>query len=121
MFLVRNDPAYVVSPDPASHFYGGHWKYITSMLLDPLQDSVTSVWNFEIPADNYFNATICEPNCGLQALRINYGYGEYAISPCTSSPLWVSHARTSQTCLAPVIRLTCILALRELHLPTSTT
>ena len=95
MFLVRNDPAYVVSPDPASHFYGGRWKFITSMLLDPLQDSVTSVWNFEIPVDNYFNSTICEPNCGLQALRINYGYGEYAISPCTSSPLWVSHARTS--------------------------
>ena len=60
------------------------------MLLDPMQDSVTSVWNFEIPVDNYFNSTVCEPNCGLQALRINYGYGEYAISPCTSFPLWVS-------------------------------
>jgi len=85
---VRNDPAYIVSPDPASHFYGGHWKYITSTLLDPMQDSVTSVLNFEIPVDNYFNSTTCEPNCGLQALRINYGYGEYAISPCTSFPLW---------------------------------
>ena len=42
---------------------------------------------FQIPEGNF------EARGGLQALRANYGYGEYALEPCTETPLWVSRVR----------------------------
>lgn len=47
--------------------------------------------DFRIPEGNY--DADCGSSCGIQAVRVNYGYGEYAIEPCTDVPLWVS-ART---------------------------
>ena len=41
--------------------------------------------DFQIPEGNFATN-------GIQAVRVNYGFGEYAIEACTKTPLWVSDA-----------------------------
>ena len=64
------------------------WKFICGRLTEPGIGSITFSCDFEIPESNYH--TDCGSSCGLQKVRVNYGYGEYAVAACTETGIWVS-------------------------------
>ena len=66
----------------------GTWQHICTKMSSPGVGNVTLSCDFEIPAGNYF--TDCGSTCGLQMVRVNYGYAEYAIEACTETGIWVS-------------------------------
>ena len=66
----------------------GTWQHLCTKMSSPGVGNVTLSCDFEIPAGNYF--TDCGSTCGLQMVRVNYGYAEYAIEACTETGIWVS-------------------------------
>eukprot|EP00579_Thalassiosira_antarctica_P014282 CAMPEP_0201936138 /NCGR_PEP_ID=MMETSP0903-20130614/36898_1 /ASSEMBLY_ACC=CAM_ASM_000552 /TAXON_ID=420261 /ORGANISM="Thalassiosira antarctica, Strain CCMP982" /LENGTH=372 /DNA_ID=CAMNT_0048476753 /DNA_START=235 /DNA_END=1353 /DNA_ORIENTATION=- len=78
--LETNHP---IGVDSTHHFGNAHWKWICSEMADPGGVDSIEVFScdFQIPEGNF------DTN-GIQAVRINYGYGEYAIEACTKTPLW---------------------------------
>ena len=66
----------------------GTWQYICTEMSPPGVGKVTFSCDFEIPEDNYYEN--CGSSCGFQLVRVNYGYGEYAIEACTETGIWVS-------------------------------
>ena len=66
----------------------GTWQYICTKTSSPEVGNVTFSCDFQIPENNYY--TNCGSSCGLQMIRVNYGYGEYAIEACTVTGIWVS-------------------------------
>mmetsp|Transcript_40005 Transcript_40005/g.83689 ORF Transcript_40005/g.83689 Transcript_40005/m.83689 type:complete len:243 (+) Transcript_40005:2254-2982(+) len=80
-----------IDVDGTHHFANGHWRYICSKMAAPWIGGRSEVFScdFQIPEGN-FEANNCGSLCGIQAIRVNYGYGEYTVLPCTDTPLWVS-------------------------------
>ena len=64
------------------------WEYICTRMSSPGLGNITITCDFTIPENNYFGN--CGFLCGLQKVRVNYGYGEYAIQACTETGIWVS-------------------------------
>ena len=71
------------------HFGNANWKWICTRIFDPGQDMAVISCDFQIPEQN-FDRGNCGSYCGVQAIRVNYGYGEFALQACTNDPLWVS-------------------------------
>ncbi|KAL7548897.1 hypothetical protein ACHAWF_012168 [Thalassiosira exigua] len=75
------------------HFQDAHWKQICTRTVDPGSSSDPDAspfavlsCDFQIPSGNF--ESDCGWFCGLQALRVNYGYGEDVEEACTATPLW---------------------------------
>lgn len=65
----------------------GDWQHICSRMTPPGVGNVTFSCDFEIPENNYYMN--CGYTCGFQIVRVNYGYGEYAMEACTTTGIWV--------------------------------
>ena len=65
------------------------WKYICSKMSPPGVGNFVFSCDFEVPEDDYYSN--CAFNCGLQVVRVNYGYGEYAVEACTETGIWVRY------------------------------
>jgi len=92
-FIISTETNHPIGVDSTHHFGNAHWKWICSEMADPGGVDSIEVFScdFQIPEGNF------DTN-GIQAVRINYGYGEYAIEACTKTPLWVS-THSHEVCL----------------------
>ncbi|KAL7543979.1 hypothetical protein ACHAXR_013459 [Thalassiosira sp. AJA248-18] len=78
-----------IGVNSTNHFANAHWKWICTKMATPGVDFMAVFsCDFKIPEGNFFGANCSSSSCGIQAVRVNYGYGEYALEACTETPLW---------------------------------